>query len=122
MAVTAVLKMRAAAFVGSLQHAGRGAPCRGYSCTSNALGNAAGPAGRVQEPPASLLPLLQALPGLGQHAAVVPFVVRSIQPLLSLGKSLNPSMGAGFRPMLPWFALYRFFAVVWAATVTTWHN
>lgn len=42
-------------------------------------------AGRAQEPPPSLLPLLQALPALAQHAAVVPFVVRAVQPLLSPG-------------------------------------
>ena len=43
-------------------------------------------AGRVQEPPTSLLALLQALPALAQHQAVVPFVVRAIQPLLGPGE------------------------------------
>ncbi|GAB4813990.1 hypothetical protein N2152v2_001036 [Parachlorella kessleri] len=42
-------------------------------------------AGWEQSTPTSLLPMLRALPSLAQHAAVVPFVVRAIQPLLSSG-------------------------------------
>lgn len=43
-------------------------------------------AGKVQRPPRLLLELLRALPEAGRHPAALPFVLRTLQPLLGAGK------------------------------------
>ena len=42
-------------------------------------------AGKAQRPPRLLLDLLRALPAAGRHPAALPFVLRSLQPLLGAG-------------------------------------
>lgn len=43
------------------------------------------PTGKCQRPPRLLLDLLRALPAAGRHPAALPFVLRTLQPLLSAG-------------------------------------
>ena len=42
-------------------------------------------AGKVQRPQRQLLELLRALAEAGRHPAALPFVLRTLQPLLSAG-------------------------------------
>lgn len=64
-------------------------PLRSFGMTTFAPG-----AGRAEHPPLSLLPTLRTIPLLAQHAAVVPFVVRALQPLLSPGELHGLPQGA----------------------------
>lgn len=44
------------------------------------------PAGKRQRPSRLLLDLLWALPAAGRHPAALPFVLRTLQPLLGAGE------------------------------------
>ena len=53
-------------------------------------------AGKVQQPSCLLLELLRALPAAGRHAAALPFVLRTLQPLLDTGECSTHAGNAGY--------------------------